>query len=804
MLPLVRHPFRAYNFSAMREFQFSRSISEESSHVKFQAEILDLRADILRKMQVLLIVLGWGGMAYSLSYSPARPDWLSAGAFGVVLITGFACMVINLGGHTRRALWVCSLCLWLVALGSYLARPDSFGPVWIGTTSVLATVLVGPVMGWALSGVTIVSVALFHMGQENAPWASLLSFALPQAALVLITHLVSRALFQSLRWMSEGYELAHQQAEQQRHQSAELSAALKSLGQTSFALARANEQLEIMGKFAEDARRSKQEFAASVSHELRTPLNLIIGFSDIILNAPETYNMRRMPPGLLADIHVIHQNAQHLLKLVNDILDLSQMDVAYMTITREPMRLDGFIQSALEDFAQLTQSHGLTLTLRVEPGLPEIYADKTRIRQVLLNLVNNAMRFTETGGITVHAYHQAADPTPETAVHPSAVIISVSDTGVGIASEDLQRIFEPFTKIDRSAKHLGGTGLGLTISKRFVELHGGRMWVESALRKGSTFYFTLPVVPPPPDARTSGTLREVRRQEVGVLAVVERAPLLSRLLEHRLEGIRICHVRNAEELLALSASAPPETILINQPSSAAPVNREFLEHFKNVPVISCCLPDFPVGPGREPAQAEGAEQVIRRYMIKPVTRERLSEVVSEMLGGVEGARSGDAGGPAGPHPNHRPGAATAHILVVEDDEDALHLMGRLLRSLPDDVRQGYDAIIPVEMRSGEQALAYLRSLATPEAGGALTINGILLDLKLDGTSGFDVLDEIDRQPALRGIPVCIVSGQEASGNVLITPYLNVTRQSGLTARELTQAVAALLQLMLPGIEVTAR
>ncbi len=788
------HPFRAYNFYAMREFLFSQPGGEEASHAKFQAEILDLRADILHKLQVLLIVLGWCGIAYSLSYSPIRPDWLIAAAFGVVLVIGAACMMIGMSGHVREALWICALSLWGVALVCYLLRPDSFGPVWIGTTCVLATVLVGPAMGWALAGVAIVSVALFHLGWDGALVDSLLAFALPQVGLVLITHLVSRALFQSLRWMSEGYELAHQQAEQQRHQSAELAAALKSLGQTSFALARANEQLEIMGKFAEDARRSKQEFAASVSHELRTPLNLIIGFSDIILNAPETYNMRRMPPGLLADIHVIHQNAQHLLKLVNDILDLSQMDVAYMTITREPMRLDGFIQGALEDFAQLAQSHGLTLALRVAPELPEIYADKTRIRQVLLNLVNNAMRFTEHGTISVSAY-QATDP----GAHPSAVVISVSDTGVGIAPEDLQRIFEPFTKIDRSAKHLGGTGLGLTISKRFVELHGGRMWVESTLGKGSTFYFTLPVVPPPPDAPTSGTLRQVHRQELGVLAVVERAPLLSRLLEHRLEGIRICPVRNTTELLSLSASAPPETILINQPPSATPMDRELLEHFKNVPVISCYLPEFPIGPGRQPAEAENAAQAIRHYMIKPITRERLSEVVSEMLGGgLQAPTNAQFGQPA----HHRP-AMPAHILVIEDDEDALHLMGRLLRSLADEARQGYDAIIPVEMRSGEQALAYLHLLAAGEADVS-KINGILLDLKLDGTSGFDVLDEIDGQPGLRNIPVCIVSGQEASGNMLITPYLNVLRQPGLTARELTQAVACLLQLMLPGITITPR
>lgn len=789
----------------MREFLFNRSISDPASRVKFQDEILDLRADILRGLVVPLIALGWGGMAYGLVFTMEPPDWLTTLAFMAVLLIGIVCAALNTNTNSRLALWICAVGLWAAAFSALmLSTPDS-AVVWLSAACVIATVLIGPALGWTLAGISIGGfTAQLISVSGGISLAQIAPTAVPLAALVLITHFVSRALIQALRWMSEGYDSAQLQAEQQRSIRTELSTAMKSLGQTSFALARANEQLEIMGKYAEDARRSKQEFAASVSHELRTPLNLIIGFSDLILNAPSTYNMRRLPPSMLADIHVIHQNAQHLLKLVNDILDMSQMDMAYMTITRMPTPIYSFVQSALQDFKPLVQSRGLSLDVEVEPGLPDIYIDKTRIRQVLLNLVNNAMRFTERGGITIRAYLDRGELQSATS-GGDAVIISVSDTGTGIAPEEKQLIFEPFTKIDRSAKHLGGTGLGLTISKRFVELHGGRMWVESALGEGSSFFFTLPLNPPSFDAPTQGSLRQVRRQEVGALMVVERAPVLSRLLEHRLEGIRVCHASSMDDMLLKADTCEPEAILINQPSASSPAEPAQLERFKHIPVFRCFVPDIPVAPGRDPFAVENAPNTagIRRYLIKPVTRERLYEIASEMLAYscAERARSAAVAAPDN-------AMRAAHILVVEDDEDALHLMGRLLRSLPDENRQGYEAIIPVEMRSGEQALEYVGQLASQIAEGQNPpqncIDGIMLDLKLGAVSGFDILDELDRHPVLCRIPTCIISGQEASGEFLITPYLNVARQPGLSARELTEVVATLMQLMLPGMRVTAR
>jgi CheY-like chemotaxis protein len=402
---------------------------------------------------------------------------------------------------------------------------------------------------------------------------------------------------------------------------------------------------------------------------------------------------------------------------------------------------------------------------------------------------------------------------------------------VGIAPEDIQRIFEPFTKIDRSAKHQGGTGLGLTISKRFVELHGGRMWVESAPGKGSTFAFTLPVVPPPPDAPMQGTLRDVRRQELGAVMVVERNPLLSRLLAHRLEGIRVRRVASTDDLWALPDEDLPEVVILNQPAGAPCDWRPQgprVARWQRLPVMLCHLPDMLSLPARagedakphdeSAGRAPDAPQPLRRFLIKPIAREQLYEVLCEMLRtrgpnspGRDGAETSDLGATR----HRRP----ARILIVEDDEDALHLLGRMLRSAPETFHCGYDAVIPVEMRSGEQAIEYLRELAQPqtqsqtaEAGHTPReptttlppIDGILLDLKLSGVHGYEVLAELDRHEVLRPTPVCIVSGQELSGEALTSPSLTLARGTGLTARDLTQAIAALMQIALPGVSVTLR
>ena len=262
----------------------------------------------------------------------------------------------------------------------------------------------------------------------------------------------------------------------------EMSEMLDDLTEANLQLSRLHRLAHAMQEMAEDARRVKEEFVANVSHELRTPLNMIIGFTELVLKAPQTYG-QPVPQALLADLNVVLRNSQHLSALIDDVLDLSQLEAKQMALAKEWVRLDEMLQTAAAAVRPLYALKQLALRMAVAEDLPLVYCDPIRIRQVILNLLSNAGRFTDQGGICVCARREGG-----------AVIVSVSDTGPGIASADLPRIFQPFQQADSSIrKRHSGSGLGLSISKGFVELHDGKMWVESTLGVGTTFYFRLPV-----------------------------------------------------------------------------------------------------------------------------------------------------------------------------------------------------------------------------------------------------------------------------------------------------------------------
>ncbi|MCL5999141.1 MAG: HAMP domain-containing histidine kinase, partial [Chloroflexi bacterium] len=640
-------------------------MKENSETFKFQ--LLDLRLDILNRGVLLLLFLtGFLGMATTPFETENTPALL---VYAAILALSFASGYLSWMGQQRAPLWLSAWGALALSILLVVAARGRISPLWISVTCALPLLLVGPRGGWGAVVIANASLAYITLTRPaTVPFPLAIEAALLAVMAIFFANVTWQVMCETLNWMSEGYELAFKQSDELRTKSAELESALKSLGQTSFALARANEQLGIMVKFAEDARRSKQEFAANISHELRTPLNLIIGFSDVILNAPATYYAERLPPKLLADIQTIHRNAQHLSSLVNDILDLSQMDVNYMTIVREPLHMDEFIHSALDDFMPLVTLRGLSLQTNVEPDLPEIYADRTRIRQVLLNLLNNALRFTDAGGITICAssrrsamHHQEKHPDllsgsveSEIGNPKSEIVISVTDTGTGITPDDLQRIFEPFTQVDNSIrrKH-GGSGLGLTISKRFVELHGGQMWVESTPGIGSTFYFSLPVTPPAHAIGIESTPQQVRRYEVGALAVVEQNPTLSRLLERHLEGITITHTSSVDKLAEIAKTNCPEAVLMNEPIESALLPDHWPSVLKQTPVMHCYLAgtterilasisqreqmaDQGAGSaGDRVPHADGsvpnrlAQQ--RYFLPKPIMREQFYEVLAQML-----------------------------------------------------------------------------------------------------------------------------------------------------------------------------
>jgi nitrogen-specific signal transduction histidine kinase len=224
----------------------------------------------------------------------------------------------------------------------------------------------------------------------------------------------------------------------------------------------------------------KSQFLSTMSHELRTPLNAIRNFSRFLSKesyGPLTTRQTDLQQRILA-------NADHLLALLNDILDLAKIEAGRMDLFVEPTALRPILQGVLATIGSLAKDKGLSLTLEVADDLPVVRIDKTRIRQVLLNLLANAVKFTDQGGISV-----CAAPTDDGLM----VCISVTDSGIGIAPAHQALVFEEFRQVQDAQHAQQGTGLGLPISKRLVELHGGRLWLESQLGEGATFAFTVPV-----------------------------------------------------------------------------------------------------------------------------------------------------------------------------------------------------------------------------------------------------------------------------------------------------------------------
>jgi signal transduction histidine kinase len=243
-------------------------------------------------------------------------------------------------------------------------------------------------------------------------------------------------------------------------------------------LAATLEQLDEKSRELETASRHKSQFLANMSHELRTPLNAILGFSQLLRG--EVYgDLNEKQEEYLDDILT---SAGHLLALINDILDLSKVEAGQIELEVAPFSLREALERGVVMVRERATKDGVCVALEAYPEADIVSGDERRVRQVIFNLLSNAVKFTPHGGtVDVSAVRVNGE-----------VRVSVADTGPGIAPEDHDRIFEEFQQTDAGAAQREGTGLGLALSKRLVELHGGRIWVDSELGKGSTFVFTLP------------------------------------------------------------------------------------------------------------------------------------------------------------------------------------------------------------------------------------------------------------------------------------------------------------------------
>lgn len=284
----------------------------------------------------------------------------------------------------------------------------------------------------------------------------------------------------------------------------------RSLEMINKELSDSREELEILNKELNSANerlksvdKLKSEFLASMSHELRTPLNSIIGFSKVILkgiDGPITELQK-------TDLNAVHQSGQHLLSIINDILDLSKIESGKMELLKEMIDIGEIAEETMSTAYALMRDKPVKLTADIEENLPLVYADKTRIKQMILNILSNATKFTDRGEITltikkirykdikvIESNPDSYCPSRTPIRDRDFILVSVRDTGIGIKREDMPKVFEDFRQIDSSfERREGGTGLGMAISLKFIELHGGEMWVESQFGKGSNFYFIIPV-----------------------------------------------------------------------------------------------------------------------------------------------------------------------------------------------------------------------------------------------------------------------------------------------------------------------
>jgi len=243
--------------------------------------------------------------------------------------------------------------------------------------------------------------------------------------------------------------------------------------------ARLFHEIEVKGHELEIANKHKSEFLANMSHELRTPMNAILGYTELIID--NIYG--EVPEKIQRVLERVEKNGQHLLSLINDVLDFSKIEAGRLTLTLTDYSRQDVIQTVATSVEALAAEKNLDLEVMIPKELMTGKGDEQRIAQVLLNLLGNAIKFTEEGGVIVEA-----------TVSNETFLISVSDTGPGLSEADHKKIFEEFHQADGSStREKGGTGLGLSISKKIVEMHGGHIWVDSIPKKGSTFRFTLPV-----------------------------------------------------------------------------------------------------------------------------------------------------------------------------------------------------------------------------------------------------------------------------------------------------------------------
>ena len=570
-----------------------------------------------------------------------------------------------------------------------------------------------------------------------------------------VAWLTSRNLHSVLSFALRGYEESWRTTRTLQVERGKLSRTLKDLSDANLLLKRTTYDLAEAREEAERARQMKAQFAANISHELRTPLHLIVGFSQMMHMSPDNYPGVVWTPELRGDVQEIYESATHLLHLIDDVLDLSQIEAARLPISKERIALAPLIRDAVDTAASLLRNRDLYLHVDLPEELPPVYADPTRVRQTLLNLLNNAARFTEQGGITVSAR-----------VLQDEIEVTVTDTGIGIPADELDRIFSEFHQVDGSLRRkYGGTGLGLALCKQFVALHGGRIWAESELGKGSSLHFTLPlpekrIVPLQHSELPPGWRYPATRPGTGHrLVVLAQQPELSRVLSRYLPDAEILEAADEEEAVRCAHQAKADAIVLAADSLAASpeasgagslacnsLGNSLAKASADIllPIITCSWPLE-----QQLALAQG----FTHCLMKPFTGQRLLETLAQAAPQAE------------------------RLLVVDDDPGVGRLVERSLSS-------GRHKVQVITAYDGEEAVQALDQ--KPDI--------VLLDLVLPRLDGLGVLAELRSRPWGQQVPVVAITAYGFQQDVakLGQGFISVQRGKYFSASEITRWLGTVL------------
>jgi signal transduction histidine kinase/DNA-binding response OmpR family regulator len=463
-------------------------------------------------------------------------------------------------------------------------------------------------------------------------------------------------------------------------------------------------------RLAEEANRMKSRFLSTISHELRTPLNLIVGLSGMVLRDSDESDVP-LPEPVRKDIDRIHAYSQHLGGLIGDVIDLATSEAGQLRLSSDNVDLGQALRIVAESGSQMAADKGLNWEAHLPQSGPWVWGDQTRLRQVVLNLINNAIKFTSSGTVSLR-------------VEPDGDVVRVlvQDTGLGIAPEEQRVIFDEFRQSDRTIAHgYGGLGLGLAISKRLVELHGGSISVHSTGEEGagSSFSFTLPIVQSPHEQVHSPERLPAVQQTVAVLTNDPRtSQRLCGHLQERGFKVGVIVIEHGPEWRSHLDNWHPDAIVLDVSTDTA-LGWEALKEIKRSETLTG-IPVFFFSS----SHVEGALLELD-YLTKPIEISELTTALDQhwLL------------------PDAQP--ATRTILVVDDEPGTLEMHARIVQS-----HSSHNRVL--RARSGKEALELLHREI---------VDLVLLDLQMPEVDGFEVLAEMRTLESVRNIPVIVVTGK---------------------------------------------